>query len=566
MKFSIFEILLLCLLFFNGLYHCHALKRYRFELKEEKFTKLCSSKNILIVNGQFPGPTIHAHQGDTIIVDVINSGNYNVTLHWHGVGMARNPWNDGPEYITQCPIPPGGKFSQKVIFTTEEGTLWWHAHSNWTRATVYGAIVVYPKHGTNYPYPKPHAEVPIILGEWWKMDIQTLYYTFLKTGGDPNTSDAYLINGHPGDLYPCSKQDTFNLRVDHGKTYLLRIINSVMQNIMFFGVANHKLTIVGSDGSYTKPFTSDYIAISPGQTVDVLLKADQTPNRYYMAAKAYERTPNTPFPKTITTGIIHYNGKYNMNNTTPPLPNLPVYNDTNASVSFTNSLRSLASKDHPVEVPLDITTRLFYTLSINTFPCEIGNTCQGPSNTRLAASVNNISFVDPTIDLLEAYYHMVNAQFTTSLPDNPPLKFNYTASNLPLEFRIPERGTKVKVLDYNATVELVFQGTSVVAPADHPMHLHGYSFYVVGSGFGNFDKDKDPLSYNLVDPPYQNTIAVPYNGWTAIRFRANNPGVWFLHCHLDRHASWGMEMAFIVKNGKTPESRMLPPPLDMPQC
>lgn len=298
-----------------------------------------------------------------------------------------------------------------------------------------------------------------------------------------------------------------------------------MQNMMFFGVANHELTVVGSDGSYTKPFTSNYITISPGQTIDVLLKANNLPNHYYMAARVYERTPSIPIDNTTTTGIIQYYGDYTPNSP-PLLPILPATNDLNASVNFTNSLRSLASKDHPVEVPLQISRRLFYTLSINTFPCEVGNSCEGPNNTRLSASVNNISFVNPTIDILEGYYHMINGQFTTNFPDKPPLNFNYTAPILPLEFQLPERGTKVKVLDYNATVELVFQGTNVVAGTDHPMHIHGYNFYVVGSGFGNFDKDKDPLNYNLLDPPYQNTIAIPYNGWTAIRFRANNPGTY----------------------------------------
>lgn len=82
----------------------------------------------------------------------------------------------------------------------------------------------------------------------------------------------------------------------------------------------------------------------------------------------------------------------------------------------------------------------------------------------------------------------------------------------------------MKVLEYNSTVELVLQGTNLAAGTNHPMHIHGYSFYVVGWGFGNFDKDKDPLGYNLVDPPLQNTIAVPKNGWATIRFKADNPG------------------------------------------
>ena len=76
----------------------------------------------------------------------------------------RYPWSDGLEYITQCPIQPGGRFRQKIIFSTEIGTLWWHAHSEWWRATVHGAIIIHPKKGTKYPFPLPHSEVPIIFG------------------------------------------------------------------------------------------------------------------------------------------------------------------------------------------------------------------------------------------------------------------------------------------------------------------------------------------------------------------------------------------------------------------
>ena len=82
----------------------------------------------------------------------------------HGVKQPRNPWSDGPENITQCPIKPGKKFTYEVVFSDEEGTLWWHAHSDWSRATVHGAIVISPKNGTSYPFPKPYAEEVIILG------------------------------------------------------------------------------------------------------------------------------------------------------------------------------------------------------------------------------------------------------------------------------------------------------------------------------------------------------------------------------------------------------------------
>ncbi|GLU16442.1 hypothetical protein SLE2022_328750 [Rubroshorea leprosula] len=81
--------------------------------------------------------------------------------------------------------PTRKEFSTKVTFSKEEGTLWWHTHNNWARATVHGAIIVYPKFGTTYPFPPPHVEVPIILGEWWKKDITDVYREFIHSGRRP---------------------------------------------------------------------------------------------------------------------------------------------------------------------------------------------------------------------------------------------------------------------------------------------------------------------------------------------------------------------------------------------
>ncbi|KAL3504634.1 hypothetical protein ACH5RR_034475 [Cinchona calisaya] len=535
-------------------------------VKETRYSRLCSSKNILTVNGKFPGPTLYAHRGDTVIVDVINKGKENITIHWHGVKQPRNPWSDGPEYVTQCPIKPGNNFSEKVIFSDEEGTLWWHAHSDWSRATVHGAIIIYPRPGSPYPFPKPYAEVPIILGEWWKEDVRVVFERLIRTGGQPNDSDAYTINGHPGDLYPCSKSGTFQLNVLHGKSYLFRMMNTAMNEILFFAIKNHKLTVVGIDASYTKPLTRDYIAISPGQSLDILFFANQEPDYYYMAARPYVSGVNVSFDNTTTTGLVKYNGIRGPFLPRPPLlPYLPCFNDTSAAVNFSGSLRSLATKDHSIDVPIKVNKRIKSTISINAFPCP-NNTCEGPNGTRLAASMNNITFKEPSLDILQAYYYKIRGIFGDKFPKHPPFVFNYTADILPLELEISKRGTQVRKIRYNSTVEVVFQGTNLVAGIDHPMHLHGYSFYVVGWGLGNFNETKDPKSYNLVDPPRRNTVAVPKNGWTTIRFRANNPGVWLMHCHLERHLTWGMNTVFIVRNGKKPEEKILPPPPALPPC
>lgn len=41
-------------------------------------------------------------------------------------------------------------------------------------------------------------------GEWWNTDTEAVISQALQTGGGPNVSDAYTINGLPGPLYNCS--------------------------------------------------------------------------------------------------------------------------------------------------------------------------------------------------------------------------------------------------------------------------------------------------------------------------------------------------------------------------
>lgn len=66
--------------------------------------------------------------------------------------------------MTQCPIVPGNSYTYRFNVTGQEGTLWWHAHVSVLRATVYGALIIRPREGRSYPFPKPHREFPIILG------------------------------------------------------------------------------------------------------------------------------------------------------------------------------------------------------------------------------------------------------------------------------------------------------------------------------------------------------------------------------------------------------------------
>lgn len=114
----------------------------------------------------------------------------------------------------------------------------------------------------------------------------------------------------------------------------------------------------------------------------------------------------------------------------------------------------------------------------------------------------------------------------------------------------------------------------------HPVHIHGHTFEVLKIGFPsipppysndiNFRQNEDilcnkqlpnkesqcnqatwrnynwSLNYrnipgiNLHNPVRKDTVIVPYGGYTIIRFWATNPGVWFMHCHIDKHMVEGM--------------------------
>ena len=81
--------------------------------------------------------------------------------------------------------------------------------------------------------------------------------------------------------------ETTAIPVKPGETALLRFINAALNHELFVSIAQHKMTVVAADASYTKPFTTSVLMIAPGQTTDVLVTMDQAPTRYYVAARAY---------------------------------------------------------------------------------------------------------------------------------------------------------------------------------------------------------------------------------------------------------------------------------------
>ncbi|RDX99167.1 Laccase-7, partial [Mucuna pruriens] len=536
-----------------------AVVEHTFNIGNMTVSRLCNDHVITAVNESLPGPTINVEEGDTLVVHAINNSPYNITLHWHGIFQLLTAWADGPESVTQCPIQPG-----------QEGTLWWHSHSSFLRATVYGALIIRPRRGNSYPFRSFYKDIPILIGEWWNANVVDVENNATETGLGPDPSDAYTINGLPGDSYNCSQNQTYKVQVKKGETYLLRIINAALNEPHFFMIANHTFTVVAIDASYTEPYNTDVIVLSPGQTVDALITTNQSVGSYYMAFTPYHSAPSVTINGNITRGVLVYE---NATLASPVMPNLPNQTDTPTAHRFFSNLTGLAGGPHWVPVPRDVDENMFIIYGIALDHCNnTGLLRCGGTNFRLSANMNNESFVLPKgLSMMEALYNNVSGVYTRDFPDNPPFVFNYTdpalesLSNSTTAIAFAPKSTKVKTLKFNATVQVVLQNTAILGRENHPIHLHSFNFHVLAQGFGNYDSNVDESKFNLDNPQIRNTISVPRGGWAVIRFQANNPGMWLVHCHFETHLPWGLAMAFEVANG--PEPWVLPPPpADLPKC
>jgi len=85
----------------------------------------------------------------------------------------------------------------------------------------------------------------------------------------------------------------------------------------------------------------------------------------------------------------------------------------------------------------------------------------------------------------------------------------------------------------------------VVNPGDHglhPIHIHGHVFTVLA-------KNGHPLTGS---PVHTDTVLVgPHETWD-VAFKADNPGIWMLHCHILEHAAAGMSMTINYDGVSTP--------------
>ncbi|XP_008226201.1 PREDICTED: L-ascorbate oxidase-like [Prunus mume] len=538
------------------------IRHYRWEVKYEYKSPDCFKKLAITINGETPGPKILAQQGDTIVVELKNSLiTENVAIHWHGIRQIGTPWSDGTEGVTQCPIFPGDTFIYKFV-VDRAGSYLYHAHYGIQReAGLYGSITVSVPNGESEPFAYDY-DRSIILNDWFHKStyeqaagLSSIPFVWV---GEPQ---SLLINGRG--RFNCSLLATpsleagvcnatnpecspYVLTVIPGKTYRLRIGSLTSLSALSFQIEGHNMTVVEADGHYVEPFQTKNLYIYSGETYSVLITANQDPSRnYWVTTNVVSRKPATP----TGLAILNYYPKY-FKKSPPTLPTTdPLWNDTAPRLA-----QSLAVKAHKSFIHSPPLTSDKVIVLLNT---------QNKIDGYYRWSLNNVSFSLPHTPYLIALKENLNLNHVF---DQTPPPENYDFKNYDI-YAVAENvnatsSNGIYRLKFNTTVDIILQNANTMTVNNsetHPWHLHGHDFWVLGYGTGKFDMMKDVGKYNLVNPIMKNTVPVHPYGWTALRFRADNPGVWAFHCHLESHFYMGMGVVFeagVEKVGKLPSSVM----------
>src|SRR3954451_17527302 len=117
---------------------------------------------MLAYNRSIPGPTLRVREGSELRVDVVNDGDLETTVHWHGLRLDNR--YDGT-HETQAPIPTGGRFTYLIEFP-DPGVYWYHPHIRedyGQELGLYGNILVVPADADYWP--PAHREVLLTLDD-----------------------------------------------------------------------------------------------------------------------------------------------------------------------------------------------------------------------------------------------------------------------------------------------------------------------------------------------------------------------------------------------------------------
>ncbi|KAF2787450.1 multicopper oxidase [Melanomma pulvis-pyrius CBS 109.77] len=468
---------------------------------------------VIGINGEWPIPTIEVDLGDTVVVHAKNSlCNQTTSLHFHGMAQKGANAYDGAVGVAQCPISPGESFTYNFT-ASPAGTHWYHSHDKGQYPDgLRGKMIVHDWEWEDSL--EIDEQIYLSVSDWYHSEQPVLIEQYLspenREGRIP-PPDSILFN---------DARDGPTLYFEPRKRYLIRLVSTSALVCTHFHIDGHNFTVVAVDGVQTHPELAHTILICSGQSYDMIVtgKEDATTSFQWIAKMSTDMMTHSG-PSEDLLSVIGRAG-YDLDDvddtSDSSSPNVsPQWSPT----AFLNDMTLKPLDDTPLLTPVDQEIRL-----------STNQTYYEGIGTRIGLGYS--PWTEPKVP-----------SFYTALSTGDAASDAATYGP----------GVDPWVLRSNNIVQIYMENPQ---QWPHPMHLHGHYFQVVARGIGVWDRNEDSLPEI---PMMRDTVVIPPWGFFVLRFRADNPGVWFFHCHMDLHLMGGMASTFIEAPQTLQEQQTIPP-------
>ncbi|XP_025792476.1 monocopper oxidase-like protein SKS1 [Panicum hallii] len=476
------------------------------------------ARRVITIDGRLPGPLLNLTTNDVAHINVVNTLDEPFLLTWNGLQMRRNSWNDGVAG-TNCAISPTENWTYVFQAKDEVGSFFYRPSLGLHAAAGgHGPIRVNNRPVIAVPFAQPDSEFDVLIGDWYNMDVKEMR-GYLERGRDLPSPDGILING----LGPYAADFTFK----PGRTYRLRVSNVGTRTSLSFRIQGHKLLLVEAEGTYTRQKHYASLDVHPGQSLSVLVTADQLPKpSYYMVVSSLFVEP-----ELFGVANVLYAGSGGLQPPgAAPLEGLSSHNGYNRSMEQARTVRMNltcgAARPNPQGSFRYGRINMSRTLLLRNDEAEIGG--------RRRCTVNGVSFAGAATPLKLADHFDLAGVFAV-------------VSGRPERRRQPSLGTAVIDARYRDFVQIVFENR---VPSLQTWHLDGYNFFVAGMGWGKWSPDARS-TYNLVDAIYRSTVQVYPSAWTAVLVSLDNEGMWNLRSQSPDRRYLGQEIYMRVSQGSS---------------
>ncbi|KAG6841148.1 hypothetical protein C0991_001425 [Blastosporella zonata] len=380
-------------------------------------------------------------------------------------------------------------------------------------------------------------EFTVILGDWYHDEHSVLIKQFVNIanpGGAEPVPDAPLIYFAQNATYlgpiagtspaPVTSAVGFNenatLPFQPGKTYRLRVINTSAFAAFFFWVDGHDMRIIEVDGTDVEESPIDLISVTVAQRYSVLVTARND---------------------TSANWAIHANMDTDMFDTVPDTLNPNATSSVTYSTSASLTDLGFVDAYHDVDdVSLVPVIQIAQPPVTRTIELEVSfDTMDDGTN---HAMFNGITYNAP----------LVPSVFSAlTLGENATVASAYGPTSF--------------VIDHLDVIDIVIKNGDA---GKHPFHLHGHKYQIVGRSLDYTSDDptqNPPIVEGQLNPIRRDTIQIPSMQSATLRFVADNPGVWFLHCHIEWHLEVGLAIQ-LVEAPLLAQQRNSPPQILNDHC